>query len=208
MIFGESQAGLLLIVHAILAAALVASTTHLVVWMRHFPRGRFQRIAAIRRFAAISAVLFVVTFVVGNIIYPIYKVRVRAEYLEQATTVVRDYQNRSEARRQVEARYRNDDSAPDLPDSEIAERGAHLPRETARVARWFDVKEHWVAFGMAMSVGCALLVRRWDPRRGGGRAIASIVFLMALSAACTAWFAGIVGLVVTSYRSIGSLGGL
>ncbi len=227
MIFGESHARLLLIAHTVLAAALVASTTHLVIWMRHFPRGRFQRIPAIRRFSFIAATLFTLTFLLGNIIYPIYKVRVRTEYFEQASAVVRDYRNRVEARRQAEARHRAIDTPGDadrvgrdapsggdaagrdgartgLPDRVVLERSAYLLRETAKIARWFDVKEHWVAFGMVMSIGCALLMRSWNPKRHG-QGIASIAFLMALSAALTTWLGAIVGVVVSSYRSIGGL---
>lgn len=80
--------------------------------------------------------------------------------------------------------------------------GDNLPRQTAKVARWFDVKEHWVALGTIMSLGCAALLWRWNPREHG-RAIASVAFLMACAAALAAWFGAVVGVVVTSYRAIG-----
>lgn len=208
VLFAEAYARLLLLVHAVLAAALVASCTHLVVWMRGFPRGRFQRIHAVRRFSRIAACLFVLTFVAGNLIYPVYKVRVRAEYLDQPSAVLRDHQNRMEARTRAENLHRDQtgDAAGAaeavIPDAAVLQSGADHPRETARIARWFDVKEHWVALGTIMSLGCALLLWRWNPREHGD-AIASVAFLMALAAALAAWFGAIVGVIVASVRAIG-----
>jgi hypothetical protein len=218
VIFAEEYARSLLLLHLILAAALVASCTHLVVWMRGFPRGRFHRIQAVRRFSRIAAGLFVLTFVAGNLIYPVYKVRVRAEYLDQPSAILRDQQNRTEARTRAHALYRDqtsnpaqgpdtalpDSAVPDsaVPDSIVIERAGDMPRQAAKVARWFDVKEHWVALGTLMSLGCALLLWRYDPRQHGD-AIASIAFLMAVAAALAAWFGAIVGAIVTSFRAIG-----
>jgi fatty acid desaturase len=90
-----------------------------------------------------------------------------------------------------------------MPDSELAEVQARYDR-TARMARWFDVKEHWVALGLVLTLGCLLVLRRWEP--GGDEqavAIAPVVFAMAATAAATAWFAAIVGLVTSSYRAVG-----
>lgn len=209
MIFAEEYARSLLLLHLILAAALVASCTHLVVWMRGFPRGQFQRIHAIRRFSRIAAGLFVLTFIAGHLIYPVYKVRVRAEYLDQPSAILRDQQHRTEARARAEALYRDQtanrtSSAADtaVPDRVVLERAVDTPRQAAKVARWFDVKEHWVALGTIMSLGCALLLWRYNPRQHGD-AIASIAFLMAVAAALAAWFGAIVGAVVTSFRAIG-----
>ena len=203
------MARLLLVVHTVLAAALVAVSTHLVVWMRGFPRGRFQRLQAIRKLSLISACLFVATFVVGNVLYPVYKVRVRAEYLEQPSALMDEVESRARARAQTAARYRDSaDGDGPLPDArvpsdrELARNSAHVPREAAKVARWFDVKEHWVAFGMALAIAVAVLVRRWHPKRDGG-GIANIVFLMALAAAFSTWLGALVGIVVSSYRAVG-----
>lgn len=211
MLFAESFARLLLVVHTVLAAALVAVSTHLVVWMRGFPKGRFQRIDGVRRLARISAILFVASFVVGNLIYPVYKVRVRTEYLDQSSALVRDRQLRSQAAADAAARYRDTlqgrvhESAARQPLA-TPERGesSQAAREAKRTARWFDVKEHWVAFGMILAVACAIIVRRWNPKRDGGD-IAAIVFLMAVAAALTTWLGAVVGIVVSSYRAIGGL---
>ena len=174
----EAQARLLLVLHAILGAATVAASTHLVVWLRGYLRGKPQRRRAVRRFAAISAALFGLTFLVGNLGYPVYKVKVRTGYLENPPA--------------VEAA---------MPGAAAAEVEAHYDR-TASIARWFDVKEHWVALGLALSVACLLVLRRWEPS-GEAAAIAPLVVGMAATAAATAWFAAIVGLVTSSYRAIG-----
>lgn len=204
--FAETYARLLLVAHTILAAALVAASTHLVVWMRGFPRGRFQRLRGVRIFALVSAALYLVTLLVGNAIYPVYKVRVRAEYLDHPGVVMRDVQARLATREQVAARYRGEDpgelDAAAVPDPEVTERAGDVPRQAAKVARWFDVKEHWVALGAAMSLGCAVLMLAWSPLRHG-QAISSIAFLMALAAALATWLGAIIGIVVSSYRAIG-----
>lgn len=212
VLFAEPYAGLLLVVHAVLAASLVASATHLVVWMRGYPRRRYGRHRAVRRFAIISATLFVTTFVAGNLIYPMYKVRVRVEYLERGTAVVADHRARQDSRHQARERYSETTSGAvaDPSASEASDPGpragvSHLPRQTAKVARWFDVKEHWVALGMILSLACAVVLNAWSPRRHGA-AIADIAFLMAVGAALAAWLGAVVGVVVTGYRSIGGIG--
>lgn len=183
MTFLEPYARLVLVVHAVLGAALVAASTHLVVWMRPYLRGKFQRRPAVRRFASIALVLFALAFTAGNLAYPTYKVRVRAGYLENPTAVAADLAVR-------EPKGADVDAALD---------------RTAKVARWFDVKEHWTAFGFTLALACWLILRFWDPVRDGA-AIAPIVFGMAVGAAATAWLAAIVGLLTASYRAIGPLG--
>ena len=174
----ESQARILLVLHAVLGAATVAASTHLVVWLRGYLKGKPQRRRAVRRFAWISLCLFSLTFLVGNLGYPIYKVRVRTGYLENPPA--------------VEA------SMADASTAELQERYD----ETARMARWFDVKEHWVALGLVMTLACAFILRRWEPS-GEAAGVAPLVVAMAATAAATAWFAALVGLVTSSYRAIG-----
>lgn len=211
MLFAESLARLLLVAHTILAAALVAVSTHLVVWMRGFPRGRFQRLAGVRRLARISAVAFVLTFTVGNVIYPVYKVRVRTEYLDQSRALVRDRESRAQAASDAAERYRDTlggrlGTRAQRPASErpTSTGSASMTRDAAKIARWFDVKEHWVALGMIMAIACAIIVHTWNPRRAG-KSIAVVVFLMAVAAALSAWLGAIIGVVVSSYRAIGGL---
>ena len=174
----ESHARLLLVLHAILGAATVAASTHLVVWLRGYLHGKPQRRRAVRRFAWISLSLFALTFVVGNLGYPNYKVRVRTGYLENPPAVEASMVGAEPAA--VQARY----------------------DQTARMARWFDVKEHWVALGLALTLACALILRRWEPS-GEAAVIAPLIFAMAVTAAATTWLAAIVGLLVSSYRAVG-----
>jgi hypothetical protein len=183
VVFLEEHARLVLVVHAVLGAALVASATHLVVWMRGYLRGQFARQRAVRRFAGIAVVLFGVTFVAGNLAYPTYKVRVRAGYLENPAAVAADVQQRGGSAGEVDG----------------------VLATTARVARWFDVKEHWAAVGLMLSIACWLILRFWNPARDGA-GIAPVVFGLAVGAAATAWLAAIVGLVTASYRAVGPLG--
>ena len=174
----EAQARFLLILHAILGAATVAASTHLAIWLRGYLRGKPQRKRAVKRFAWISLVLFALTFVVGNLGYPIYKVRVRTGYLENPPAVEAAMMGAEPAA--VQARY----------------------DRTANMARWFDVKEHWVALGLMLTLACLVILRRWEPV-GEAAAIAPVVVGMAVTAAATAWLAAIVGLVTSSYRALG-----
>jgi hypothetical protein len=183
VLFLEDHARLVLVVHAVLGGSLVASSTHLVVWMRGYLRGQYGRRRAVRRFSSIALVLFGLTFVAGNLAYPTYKVRVRAGYLENPAAVAADLETRGAGAGEV-------DAALD---------------ETERVARWFDVKEHWAAVGLILSAACWLVLRAWDPVRHGGAVVPAVLGL-AVGAAATAWFAALVGLVTASYRAIGSLG--
>jgi len=207
LLFLEEYARYLLVLHTALALATVAVSTHLVLWLRKYPAGTFDRIAAVRRFANWSAVLFVVTFIGGNLIYPVYKVRVRKQYLESGIAVTRDAEVREEMTFNLQQRYnlaREADGEDARPDLQLNEPGTDGPHTTARIARWFDVKEHWVALGMALALALAFIVRRWNPRQQGDM-LAPVVFALAVAAASTAWFAAVVGVVVSSYRAVGGL---
>lgn len=182
MIAFEEQARWLLILHAVVGCATVAAATHLVVWMRGWLGGRAPRRRAVQRFAWISLALFAATFVLGNVAYPIYKVRVRAEYLDDPAA--------------VEASMREPTPA----------RVAAAVEETATIARWFDVKEHWVALGLMLAFACAFILRAWDPTQPGAAAIAPLVLGLAAGAAATAWLGAIIGLLTSSFRALGPLG--
>jgi len=77
---------------------------------------------------------------------------------------------------------------------------AELPRRAAKAARWFDVKEHWVALGMFVSAALALVLALWDPREG--KAIASTVLGLATIACATVWLAAIIGVMTASWRAV------
>jgi hypothetical protein len=211
VLFLEEHARWLLVTHTVVAVALVASSTHLVVWMRGYLRGSYARHRSVRKFSYITLSLFAAAFLLGNIVYPTYKVRVRMEYLESGTAIERAVNDRAEQRADTRERYERAralregasvDEATSIeieserPDSIDAAHGA------AKIARWFDVKEHWAALGLILSAACALVVTFWDPRKEG-RQIAIMVFGLALGASATTWLAAIVGLLTTSYRAVG-----
>jgi hypothetical protein len=190
--FLEDHARLILVVHTALAVGAVAASTHVVVWMRGYLRGDYRRHRGVQRLTLYAALLFLGAFIAGNLMYPTYRVRVRAEYLDDGGAVIRDRAARLEARGET-------------PAAADPDRDAHLPRTTAKIGRWFDVKEHWLALGLLMAAASALLARAWDPRRGGA-AIAPAAFAIALGAALTGWVGAIIGVVVSSYRAVGGLG--
>jgi len=204
----ESYARWLLVVHAVLGAALVASTTHLAVWMRGYLHGRFDRQRGVRLLGWISSSLFLCTFVFGNLIYPTYRVRVRGEYFESPQAVANAQDARAVAGAALmarENRRRTLEHAPDLSEPPSQAYRAESPRHVAKMPRWFDVKEHWVAVGLAMSIALLCLLTAWNPRKHGAR-IAPLVFALAVGTAATTWFAALVGLVVTSHRAVGGGG--
>lgn len=218
MLFAEEYARILLVVHTVVAAAAVAASTHLVVWLRELPRGQIKatRVAGTRKLAAIAAALYVVTVIAGNVIYPVYKVRVRLEYLENPGAMASELALRQAAGDRVRARYEaavgkpqaSSDRAQAAADrAQAADAGnddaaAELAHDGMKIARWFDVKEHWVALGMVLSLAVAVILRAWNPKRDD-RAIALLVFLMATGAAAAAWIGGVIGILVASWRAVG-----
>jgi len=191
----EEHSRLLLIVHAVVGAALVASATHVVVWLWGCWRDTYTKYRGARLLAWITVGLFATEILLGLVIYPTYKVRTRIEYLEEPSAIVADYRARAATRERIEKRL-----PAGLGTAPVA---TPDPGEQARMSRWFDVKEHWVAFGFALAVALALVLSVWRPQRDG-RDIAPIVTGMAVVCAATVWLATIVGLLVTSYRSIGA----
>lgn len=188
MLFLEGVARPLLVVHAISAAVLVASTTHHVVWCRGYFFGDFRRYTGERRFALIAACAFVSTFVLGNLLYPTYKVRVRAEYFDNPPAIAAEAQLR-------EVQHKAIGLPPEPADPAL---GGLAP-----IARLFDIKEHWVALGCACSVLLCVLSRRAHPRKYP-RAL-PLYLGLAMIACGAAWFGAIVGLVTASFRSVGGV---
>lgn len=199
--FAEPAARWLLLLHTALAVAAVGASTHLVLWLRPYLRGSFARRPAVRRFGVITAVLYTATFVVGNLAYPTYKVRVKTEYLQDPSALTADVARRADQRAATEARYRGA-AIPPPSEAAIAVESASVPRAAEKVARWFDTKEHWVAMGLILSLACMVLLLTWDPRRDGGEP-APFVFLLALGACGALWLGAIVGVVTSSWRAIG-----
>ena len=208
MLFLENSARVLLVAHAVVGAAAVAAATHLVVWLKK------RRHAGVRWFALAVCVLYAVQFALGNFIYPVYRVRVRAEYLDQPGAVAAAQAARSEARANVDALARAQAaqagraSAPPSPapaaDEEPALAGedpadaAQEPLPLYKVARTFDIKEHWAALGLALALGVCFLARR-HPAEAGPR---DLLFALALGAALAGWIAALIGVWVTLFRAI------
>ena len=186
MLFLESLARPLLVCHAVAAAVLVGATTHHLLWCRHYLYGRYGQAKAERRFAAICAIAFVTTFVVGNLLYPTYKVRVRAEYFDNPPAISGEVKLRAAQAQAIGVRT----PPPVLPTSSLS-----------RVARLFDIKEHWVALGCAASLALFVLSRKLHPK-DERRVLPLYVGLSAVQCG-SAWFGAIVGLVTASYRSVG-----
>ncbi|MGN6104640.1 MAG: hypothetical protein ACTHU0_06030 [Kofleriaceae bacterium] len=189
----ESAARWLLVLHTALGVAAVGAATHLVVWMRGYLRGKYGRHRAVRRFAWIALALHAGAFVAGNIVYPTYKVEVRVAYLENPGAIAEE----QAARQRVLAEIATRDGAP-IP-SRAATRD--VVRAAGKAARWFDVKEHWVALGLIASAGLVLLLAFWDPRRDSP-ALAPIAFGLAVVIAGTVWLGAVVGVLTSAWRAV------
>jgi len=191
VVFLESHARLLLVLHAIVGATTVATTTHLTVWAWRSLRDA-PRLAGLRWLGTACLSLFATQFALGNLLYPSYKVHVRAEYLELPSAQAADARARRDAHDEVLERAGR---APDPPpESE--------PPRLARIARLFDVKEHAVALALPIVAAACALAWTWRPERDGPRN-GRLLLACAAAAALVSWLAAIVGLVTTSVRSVG-----
>jgi hypothetical protein len=184
VIFLEAYARPLLVVHAISAAVLVGATTHHFLWARRYRDRRFQRLAGERTFAAVAACAFVATFLLGNLLYPTYKVRVRAELFDNPAAATEEAQLRDRQHQAVGAR------PPAV---------ARTP--LSRVARLFDVKEHWVALGCAASLLLLCLSRLAHPKEHPS--VLPLYLGLSLFQCGAAWLGAVIGLVTASVRAVG-----
>jgi hypothetical protein len=188
----EDHARLLLVLHAVLGAATVAVTTHLFLWCRHWARNGVSRRRGVRWFAAVGLGIYAAQFVLGNLVYPAYKIRVRAAYLDNPAAIAAETAARAAANAEVHARA-------GLPPPAATE----APRTLAHVARLFDIKEHWAAVGLPLAIVAALLVFLWDPRAGGTSTTRWLLLGASGGAAACAWLAAVVGLWVSAVRAVG-----
>jgi hypothetical protein len=172
----ESTARWLLVLHTALGVAAVATATHLVIWLRRYVRGALGMRRAVLRFAWLVLGLQLAAFTCGNAMYPTYKVEVRAAYLENSRAIAAERNARGETAT------------------------TELVRGAAQAARWFDVKEHWVALGILTSAMLLLVVALWDPQRGA--AAGTIAVSLAGIVAATLWLAAIIGVLTASWRAV------
>lgn len=189
----ESAARWVLVLHTALGVAAVGAATHLVIWLRRYVRGQFGKRRSVLRFAWIVLALQVGAFIAGNVMYPTYKVEVRAAYLENASAITADRAARARELERVAAREGTE------PREQPAT--VEIVRRAAAAARWFDIKEHWIALGIVVSIALLVILSRWDPR-AHGTTIAPVVTTLAVIAAGTVWLGAVIGVLTASWRAV------
>lgn len=211
----EEHSQWLLILHTVLALASVAISTHLVFWLRPYFHGAYGNHRAVRRFAALSAGAYFATMLVGLALYPTYRVRVRAEFLDNPSAITRSVEAKARAeasayRHNEESRvYRSgktprENSLVERSAEEVAIEAEASVARGVHLSRWFDVKEHWSAMGLLMSFALLFILSNWKPdesRQGIRFAVLGLAVAVAL---CT-WSAALIGLLTASARSVGAL---
>ncbi len=189
----ESAARWLLVLHTALGVAAVGAATHLVLWLRRYVRGEHGRRRAVVRFAWLVLALQGAAFLAGNVMYPTYKVEVRAAYLENAAATSADSQLHERELARIAGR---EGVAP--PRGAATE---SLVKRAAETAHWFDIKEHWIALGIFVQAALLLLLAMWEPRRDGG-AISWVVLGLACIVAASVWLGAIVGVMTAAIRAV------
>lgn len=195
MLFLEDSARAWLVVHGIVGAALVAAATHLAVWAWPLVRGRPARWRGLRILAVTALALYATTFALGNLLYPVYKVRVRLEFLEapEVSRAEAELRARAQAKMEMEMKSQGGEVQPPVP-------------RLGKIARLFDVKEHWAALGLVLAAGACVLAWVVGKKRTEGAPepiLGHALFAFSVGAAGCAWAGTVIGLVVTSYRSVG-----
>lgn len=74
---------LLLLLHAAGSVVLIGSATHHALQMRHYLRGRFGSSRLEKTYAKVVSVSYVITFIIGALLYPTYRVHIRGYYLDR-----------------------------------------------------------------------------------------------------------------------------
>ena len=189
----EGAARWLLVLHTAIGVSAVATGTHLVIWLRRYLRGAAGKRRAVLKFAWLFFGFQLAAFVAGNAMYPTYKVEVRAAYLENAPAIVDSQAIHARTLGKVELREHGD--VDEL--SETAE----LVKRAAQAARWFDVKEHWVALGLFASAAVVLVLSLWKPEDEPSP-MAPFVLGLATLACATTWIAAIIGVLTAAWRAV------
>jgi len=189
----DTTARWVLVLHTVLGMAAVGAATHLVIWTRRYLRGQYGRRRALVRFTWIVLALQLAAFVAGNVMYPTYKVEVRTAYLESQTAIAAEKAAHERELGTIAAREGT--TANETPETR------DMVRRAAEAARWFDIKEHWVALGLFASAALLLMLWRWNPKEHG-MDIAPIVSVLAWMTAGTIWFGAIVGVLTASWRAV------
>jgi hypothetical protein len=74
---------LLLVLHAGASIVLIGSSTHHALQMRHYLAGRFGREELEKLYAKVVSVTYAITFALGALLYPSFRVHVRGFYLDE-----------------------------------------------------------------------------------------------------------------------------
>jgi hypothetical protein len=201
VILSEDAARWMLVLHTAVSVATVGALTHLVIWMRGYRRGDTTRHRSVKKFALIALALYATNFTLGNLIYPTYRTAVRAEYLDSPDEVVDDAARRAESH--ARSADRNHAPAPEVSEAKRDRAAKARADHAMRAARWFDVKEHWVALGLMLTAALTLILFAWRPKDdSGSRVIAPYTLLMAIGAAGAVWTAAIIGVLTAAWRAI------
>ena len=171
----ENAARWMLVLHTALGVAAVGAATHLALWVRRYVRGAYGLRRAVRRFAWLALALHAAAIAAGNAMYPTYRVEVRAAYLENAGAITADRAARQRELERIAAR--EGVPAPEVEPSTV------MVSRAVKAARWFDVKEHWVALGLLAS-------------------LAPVAMALAIVIAGTVWLGAIVGVLTASWRAV------
>lgn len=194
----------LLIAHAITGGAATAAATHWVVWLWPLWRGRTPRARGTRVFAVVTMLLYAAAMVMGLVLYPTYKAHVKLEYLTRPSSVIDDAAARAQAHDELADRAAGRPPRA-LDADEVRRRAGDAPDRARKVARWFDVKEHWVALGLVLGIAVMAVVLAWRPAGPDEVRAGPVAFVVlgALGVAGILWAAVVIGLATTATRSFG-----
>jgi hypothetical protein len=152
---GAVAAKVLLILHAAAAIALVGATVHYGILAVSYLRGRYYRIDLHRTYLKIICYLYPLTFALGLILYPRFRVHVRADYMD---------------------------------------------KEAPYGTLFFEIKEHWLAVGLAILI--ALLALSRNIQISKPTAVTHLYNMLGIVLTVVVLFAVFTGLVLVSVRSV------
>ncbi|HYF49283.1 MAG TPA: hypothetical protein VEJ63_07755 [Planctomycetota bacterium] len=84
MLLDPLSAKLLLLLHAAAAIVLVGAAVHFGILSVSYLRGRYYRLDLHRTYLRIMAVAFPAAFLLGLLIYPRFRIHVRADYMDSS----------------------------------------------------------------------------------------------------------------------------
>lgn len=82
-VFLHGARRVLTVLHTGASVVLLGAATHHLLLMRFYLRGRFERVALEKTYARVIAAAYAVTFALGALLYPTYRVHVRGYYLDR-----------------------------------------------------------------------------------------------------------------------------